>query len=123
VIVARPAMQPEAMPIEVRLPRRHRSTVIQARPAAAAANWVARIAEAAEFYRPYCDHGHLVRYVVVNPMAGVSRLANFLAPHPQEVRFAQDSPLEGSGFELLVPLYIDAAGAGQMTSTYGAHVS
>jgi hypothetical protein len=34
-----------------------------------------------------------------------------------------DCPLEGSGFELLVPLYIDAAGAGQMTATYGAHVS
>jgi hypothetical protein len=41
----------------------------------------------------------------------------------EEVRFALDSPLEGSGFELLVPLYIDAAGAGQMTATYGAHVS
>src|SRR5436190_1168970 len=41
-------MQPEAMPTEVRLPRCHRSTEIQARPAAAAANWVARIAEAAE---------------------------------------------------------------------------
>ena len=31
-----------------------------------------------------------------------------------------DSPLEGAGFELLVPLCIDAAGAGQMTAIYGA---
>jgi hypothetical protein len=37
--------------------------------------------------------------------------------------FAADSLLEGSGFELLVPLYIDAAGAGQMTAIYGARVS
>jgi hypothetical protein len=32
-----------------------------------------------------------------------------------EIRFAVDSPLEEAGFELLVPLDIDAARAGQMT--------
>ena len=62
------------------------------------------------------------RHRVRRGITGTNADAIGMRPTKAE-RVCMDSPLEGAGFELLVPLCIDAAGAGQMTAIYGARVS